>query len=74
MTMSLATVISDTGGSLPIGEWQFWVASGLALVAAFLVLKPLLPSKRPSPPCGGCGRSKPAAPARTELTIEGSRR
>ncbi len=29
--------------SIPIGDWQFWVASAVALLALWLVVKNLLP-------------------------------
>lgn len=45
---------------MPIGDWQFWVASAGALAALWLLLKPLLGTRG-----GGAG-----APARrTTLTI-----
>ena len=38
--------------NFPIGDWQFWVVSIIALAGLFVVLKPLWPSRDRSS-CGG---------------------
>jgi hypothetical protein len=57
---------------MPWTDWQFWTVSAAALIAAFVVIRPLLPSRS----SGGACRSCPAdgarpAPKRATLTIEG---
>lgn len=46
--------------SFPVNDWQFWVATLLALAAAYYLLRPLLPHHR-----------RKARAARTGLTVEG---
>jgi hypothetical protein len=62
-------------GALPIGDWQFWGASVIAALALVAVIRPLLPSRRPSRACPKCTEESdaPAKPRRAELTIEGER-
>lgn len=72
--MNLLATANASG--LPLGDWQFWVVSGVALGGVVLAIRPLLASSRGSaPPCGGCGGSgggaKSGANARTTLTIGG---
>lgn len=61
---------------LPVGDWQFWVVSVLALGGVVLVLRPLLKTARsPVPPCSGCrgsgGRARTASGSPANLTIGG---
>ncbi|MGA1018609.1 MAG: hypothetical protein ACO3YY_11580 [Phycisphaerales bacterium] len=61
---------------LPVGDWQFWVVTAIALTGAVLVVRPLLPSRSSTPPpCGGCGgasrRSPSGASVKATLTIGG---
>ena len=62
--------------SFPVGDWQFWIATGIAVTCAWAILKPLLPSRRKPPACPGCpssgSRSDPAERKAT-LTIGGVR-
>ena len=43
---------------MPLGDWQFWIVTGLAVVAVVFVVRPMLPRRRPR-------RGK-----RVDLTIE----
>ncbi len=57
---------------MPWHDWQFWVATGLALSALVFVVRPLLPKRGADPGCGNCGAGKAAARSkRTTLTIRG---
>jgi hypothetical protein len=47
---------------MPVGDWQFWVVTVLALIAAWLVVRLFIPKRRAKR-----GR-------RTRLTIEGRKR
>jgi hypothetical protein len=66
---------------LPVGDWQFWVVSLLALVSAAAVFRTVLPrKKRDSAACRGCptaeggeGADGASKPKRVELTIGGKR-
>jgi hypothetical protein len=31
---------------MPLGDWQFWLVTALAVTAAWLVIRPLLPQRR----------------------------
>lgn len=44
--------------SFPVSDWQFWVVSAIALVAAFVVIRTLVPRRKK--------RAK-----RATLTVEG---
>lgn len=57
--------------AIPWGDWQFWIVTGLALGAAFAVIRPMLPSRERKAACPGCG--PPGAPAKTQLTVDGER-
>jgi len=47
----------------PIGDWQFWLVTAIALTGAWFVVKPFLPkSWKPKPK---------ARPTRARLTIGG---
>jgi hypothetical protein len=52
---------------MPVHDWQFWVATALAIGALGLLLRPFLPGRRKR--CGGCPGA--AAPKRASLTIGG---
>jgi hypothetical protein len=52
-------------GSLPVHDWQFWVATVIALVALRHVLKMLFPSGLPF-----MKRRKPGKGTRATLTVE----
>jgi membrane protein implicated in regulation of membrane protease activity len=64
--------------ALPVDDWQFWVVSALALGAAALVVRPLLPKRGGKPDaCPGCpsgdAAAKPPREKRVELTVGGKR-
>lgn len=41
--------------SLPVGDWQFWVVSLIAVGGAWLVVKPLVARKgKAEPGCANC--------------------
>jgi hypothetical protein len=67
------TAATAAASSIPLGDWQFWVVSLIALAGVAVVARPLLASKSPSPPCGGCAKSSAAKPRHATLTIEGER-
>ncbi|MGD9789826.1 MAG: hypothetical protein AB7Q00_03830 [Phycisphaerales bacterium] len=46
----------------PIGDWQFWVVSAVALVAAWLVLRKVIPTP---------GKKRRARERKASLTVEG---
>ena len=71
-TESIAAA-AEASASIHIGDWQFWMVSFVALAGVSLLVRPLLPSKSPTPPCGGCAKSSPAKPRHATLTIEGDR-
>ena len=55
--------------NFPLGDWQFWVVSIIALAGLFVVLKPLWPS-RDRTSCGGCNAKSPAKNSRrVRLTL-----
>jgi len=61
---------------LPLGDWQFWVVTAIALAGVMLVVRPLLPSSKSSTTsCTGCGGagggSKRSRAAKATLTIGG---
>ncbi|MAC18824.1 MAG: hypothetical protein CMJ23_03925 [Phycisphaerae bacterium] len=61
---------------MPWSDWQFWVVTLMALGGVILVVRPLLPTKRPSGRCGTCPsgtNTDEAKGQRTPLTIEGRR-
>ena len=65
-------------GSLPLDDWQFWVVTGLAAGAIWLVVAPLLPKRgKKSAACPGCpsGEAASAKPRakHVDLTIGGKR-
>ena len=69
----LATVATP---GLPLGDWQFWVVTAIALAGVTLVVRPLLPSSKSSTTsCTGCGGagggSKRSRAAKATLTIGG---
>jgi hypothetical protein len=65
--------------ALPLGDWQFWVATILALAAVGVVIRPLLPrrSSTKKTACPGCPSGetaeKPSRPKHVDLTIGGRR-
>ncbi|NBX24675.1 MAG: hypothetical protein EBQ99_01255 [Planctomycetes bacterium] len=56
---------------MPWNDWQFWVVCATALLAAGVVLRPLLPARRARPACPGCPGDREPAGKKTVLTIEG---
>ncbi len=58
-------------GNLPLGDWQFYVVTGAALGAIWLILRTLLPRQSNSG-CPNCAQS-PARRRTTGLTVEGKR-
>ena len=58
---------------MPIDDWQFWLVSLLALVAALFVLRPLIPLKRRNTRCGSCPKESEKTATRTTLTVDGER-
>lgn len=65
--------------TLPLDDWQFWVATALAVSAIWLIASPLLPKrrKRSGAACPGCpsgeAAAKPQRPKHVDLTIGGKR-
>lgn len=43
----------------PVGDWQFYIVTLVAIGALFLVVRPFWP-RRKKPGCGGCGITAPA--------------
>ncbi|MFZ9691207.1 MAG: hypothetical protein ACO3EP_04130 [Phycisphaerales bacterium] len=64
---------TEAAMSIPLGDWQFWVVSLIALAGVALVVRPLFASKSTTPACGGCAKSAPAKARHATLTIEGER-
>ncbi|MHC4833885.1 MAG: hypothetical protein ACYTFH_08375 [Planctomycetota bacterium] len=67
-------IVATSG--LPLGDWQFWVVTAIALAGVTLVVRPLLPSSKSSTTsCTGCGGagggSKRSRAAKATLTIGG---
>ena len=65
-------------GTLPLNDWQFWIATLLALGAVALIVRPLIPRKKSTKSaCPGCqsgeAASKPPRPKHVDLTIGGKR-
>lgn len=64
---------------IPTGDWQFWVATGLAAAALIAILRPILPRRKSEKKtaCPGCpsgeAAEKPARPKHVDLTIGGRR-
>ena len=57
---------------MPWTDWQFWAVTAAALVAGFVILRPLLPTRGSGGSCRGCpADGAPAKPKRATLTIEG---
>ena len=59
---------------IPIHDWQFWVATVLAIGALVVVVRPLLPSKRKGASCPSCPSANPKTPSTEHiatLTIDG---
>jgi hypothetical protein len=56
---------------MPWHDWQFWLVTAAALVAAWFVLRTVLPRRKDAGPgCPGCGPGQAAArPRRTTLTV-----
>lgn len=46
----------------PIGDWQFWVVSAAALIAAWVVLRRVIPTP---------GKKRRARERKASLTVEG---
>lgn len=42
---------------MPWKDWQFWLATAVALVGLWFALRPFLPSRRDGD-CGACARSR----------------
>ncbi|MFM7052065.1 MAG: hypothetical protein ACKOYN_08050 [Planctomycetota bacterium] len=65
--------------SLPLDDWQFWVASALALGGVAVVVRPFLPKRRGAKQnCPGCPSDATQAdgtpkPRHVDLTIGGRR-
>lgn len=45
--------------SFPLHDWQFYVATILALISVAVVARPLLPRRPKKPGCTGCASPKP---------------
>lgn len=63
---------------VPLGDWQFWVVTALAVSAIWLVASPFVPRrKKPGAACPGCpsgeDASKPPRAKHVDLTIGGKR-
>ncbi|HEX4953539.1 MAG TPA: hypothetical protein VF017_09135 [Thermoanaerobaculia bacterium] len=57
---------------LPWGDWQFWATTALAVVAAWLVLRPWLARRKPGaapgcPGCNTCAAKEPETPKLVKL-------
>ena len=62
--------------SFPVGDWQFWLATAIAALCAWAIVRPMLPSRRTPPECPGCPSGKPRADPsarKATLTIGGVR-
>ncbi len=60
---------------LPLGDWQFYVVTGAALGAIWLIIRPFLPRKGGSTSCPNCadGAASKQRRRKTGLTVEGRR-
>ncbi len=60
--------------AFPLTDWQFWIASLIAAVAVYCVVRPLIPRRSSNRACPKCPEgTKPAATSRkAKLTVEGS--
>lgn len=60
---------------MPWNDWQFWLVTAAALVAAVLVVRPMLPRKsNDGPACPGCGPGQAAHKSRrAQLTVSAKR-
>lgn len=59
---------------MPWSDPQFWIVTAVAAVGVWLVIRPLLPKRSGSHPCGGCASGAAAQRAKkTALTVEGKR-
>ena len=58
---------------MPIDDWQFWMVTILALLAAGFILRPLIPSTRRKSGCGSCPKETSSKKTRATLTIDGER-
>ena len=72
----MIVLVADVPPGLPLGDWQFWVVTAIALAGVVLVVRPLLPSSKSSPPpCTGCGGAgggpRRSRAAKATLTIGG---
>ena len=57
---------------MPWTDWQFWTVTVAALIAAWCVVRPFIPSKRPPASCPGCPSAEASKkPRETTLTIDG---
>jgi hypothetical protein len=64
--------------SLPLDDWQFWVATALMLGAIYAVAKPFIPKRgKKIANCPGCpsgeAANKPPRPKHVDITIGGKR-
>ena len=67
-----------TLAAIPIGDWQFWLVTLVAIAALVAVVRPLFPRRKGSnAACPGCpsGAAKSDTPQvkRVDLTIGGKR-
>ena len=59
---------------MPWRDPQFWIVTLIAVVGAWLAIRPLLPRRAGDRPCGGCASGAAAQRAkRTALTVGGKR-
>ena len=61
--------------AFPIGDWQFWVATGIALIALWFTIRPMMPRRGKSPACPSCPTTageKPTRPTLAKLTMDGT--
>ncbi len=57
--------------TFPIGDWQFYVVTAVAVGGAWALLRPFLRRRRAGAPCSGCGPAAETKRTRATLTVGG---